>query len=217
MAPQHVRAVVPMKPLAQCKLRLAPALDAAQRGRLALAMLERVLRAAQAAHGIDEVVVLGGDAAVRALSGRLGVAWQVDSALNLNAALQGFYAETCALGPATLLYLAGDLPYLKPEDIAALLAELDAADVVLGAGARGGTNAVLLRGGVPFAFDLGGESLERHRAQAEARGLRWRIVRTPALQSDVDTPADLEQLRRADPALWRAVSGLEEPAGSGAS
>jgi 2-phospho-L-lactate guanylyltransferase len=217
MTAMRVRAVVPMKPLIQCKLRLAPVLAAAQRGGLALAMLERVLRAVQSGDAADGVTVLGGDEAIRALCRRLGAGWEADPAGDLNGALQSYYAGIRAHGLDGILYLAGDLPRVSAEDVRRLVAELETADLVLGAGARGGTNAIGLRGGLPFRFDLGGRSLERQRAQAQVRALRWQVVTAPALQADVDTPADLERLRRTDPLFWRSVAGPAEPARSGAS
>jgi 2-phospho-L-lactate guanylyltransferase len=217
MATLRVRAVIPMKPLMQCKLRLARALDITRRARLALAMLEVVAGAARDADGISEVIVLGGDTVIQVLCRRLGVAWQEDRAGNLNAALQTIYEANRSPALDGMLYLAGDLPALEPHDVDDLLGAFAGHDLVLGAGARGGTNAILLRPNLPFNFELGERSLTRHQMQAGTLGLRWRVYDAAAVYADLDTPDDLARLRREDEARWRALMGSEEPAGSGAS
>ncbi len=216
MISTRLRAVIPMKPLAQCKLRLAPVLDATQRAQLALAMLETVAAGARDADGICEVIVLGGDSRIQEVCRRLGVTWQTDPAGGLNAALQSIYDTGRHAALDGMLYLAGDLPALDTSDVDAMLGALEGRDVVLGAGARGGTNAIALRRGLRFRFELGEDSLARHQTQVDRLGLRWRLHEAPAIYADLDTPSDIARLRREDAALWRSLTGSEETAGSGA-
>ena len=65
--PTNVIAIVPMKPLAQGKSRLAQSLSAEQRADLALGMLRRVVLAIKAA-SVDTVWVVGGDDRVAELT-----------------------------------------------------------------------------------------------------------------------------------------------------
>ena len=60
-------AIVPMKPLADSKTRLADVLSADQRGALVLGMLRQVLTAVRET-GMDEVWVVGGDTRVRTVA-----------------------------------------------------------------------------------------------------------------------------------------------------
>ena len=59
-----------------------------------------------------------------------------------------------------------------------------------------GTNAVALRAGIPFTFHFGPASLAAHRAAAPAGA---RIVTTPGLGLDVDTPEDWTLSECGDP------------------
>src|SRR5262245_30896569 len=55
-----------------------------------------------------------------------------------------------------------------------------------------GTNVACVPSRSGFAFAYGPGSFDRHRAEAERLGLAVRIVRDPALGSDVAVPADLD-------------------------
>jgi len=199
-------AVIPMKPLSRSKLRLASTLAPGRRATLSLWMLERVGRAVKAADGVSAVAVLGGDTDVRALSEQLGLLWYADEAGDLNAALNGFYRSLAAPDLGALVYVAGDLPRVQASDIAALLQAGDGADVVLVPGARGGTNALMVRMGLDFAFELGGESFARHQEQSRRKGLNVRTCKCRGLEADVDLPDDLRELERSEPNLWEQVA-----------
>jgi 2-phospho-L-lactate guanylyltransferase len=209
MESARIRAVIPMKPLEQCKRRLEPVLDAPRRAQLTLSMLERVVRAAESADALSEVTVLGGDEPVRALCRRLDVAWHADLFGDLNAALQSFYEATSRLGFEGMLYLAGDLPAVHSDELQGLAGAFDGAGLVLGPGARGGTNAILLRRDLPFVFQLGEQSFRRHREQAQSLGLVWTAYETPALHADIDTPSDIAWLEREEPGLWQDLTARE--------
>lgn len=211
MADGSIRIVIPMKPLARCKLRLAPILDEPLRARLALWMLERVATAAAGVSMAAEVSIVGGDEAIRALCLRLGVRWHPDPAGDLNQALQSAYAATSQLGMDGMLFLAGDLPAVRTSDLDGIVAAFAGTDLVLAPGARGGTNAILVRRDLPFAFLLGGQSLHRHRELAESLGLAWKPYERPALHADVDVPSDLAWLEQEEPELWQRLALLDAP------
>jgi 2-phospho-L-lactate guanylyltransferase (CobY/MobA/RfbA family) len=69
-----------------------------------------------------------------------------------------------------------------------------------------GTNLLLLRppGALPFAFGEG--SLARHRALAHAGGIEPAIFEATGTSFDVDTPTDLDEVRRRG--LWTPEDAL---------
>ncbi len=176
----------------------APPLAPTERAALALWLLRRVVLAARAAPGVDKVVVLGGDGAVRAAACELEVAWEADEIGELNAALDAALAGAVRDGCRALLFLPGDLPWLQPAEVGRLTAGAlglgGLPPLRLAPGVRGGTNALLVPCGAPFRFELGPDSFARHLAQARRLGLAAEIVRAPGLAQDIDLPADLALL-----------------------
>jgi 2-phospho-L-lactate guanylyltransferase len=203
-------AVIPMKPLERCKLRLARVLDKTQRESLVLWMLDRTAIALAGALNPSQVFILGGDDRIRELAKRRQVRWAPDTTSDLNEALNSFIESGWKEGWKTALFVSGDLPQLQPSDVQGMLDAGDGADAVIAAGSRGGTNALLIQRDSRFRFDLGGRSYARHRDQFGALGLRWQERTTSALRRDVDTPGDLAQLLRAQPDLWGRISAESE-------
>jgi 2-phospho-L-lactate guanylyltransferase len=203
---EYLIVAVPMKPLAACKQRLAAVLAPEQRSQLSLWMLERVLLALGSVRPVAQIVVLGGDLPIQDVCKNAGAAWEPDDHGNLNAAVNGFYRKAGDKGYGHMLYLASDLPTVETPVVEALIEEAGAVDLVLTPGARDGTNAVLLRCGLPFEFQLGEQSYLRHRQQGQALGLRWKDFRAEALFADVDLPSDLAWLEREHPELWKSVA-----------
>jgi 2-phospho-L-lactate guanylyltransferase len=106
-------------------------------------------------------------------------------------------AYAAELGAQRLLILPCDLPRL---DVAALqaMASLPAGtEVVIAPDRHGaGTNALLVDAGTrEFAF--GADSLARHIALAEARGMRALTCAQPALAFDLDTAEDFSEWMRS--------------------
>ena len=198
-----------MKPLAASKRRLASALEPRARALLSLWLLERVVLAARSANAVGEVAVLGGDRTVTALCAEADVCWKPDPMGDLNRALDFALLDSRSSGWISMLFLAGDLPALTSDDVDSLAGALEGTDLVLAPGARGGTNAIHVRTAANFSFALGGESFRRHRDQAGRANLTWRSYESPSIEADLDTPADLADLERTIPDLWRLVTRLE--------
>ncbi|MBI4492395.1 MAG: NTP transferase domain-containing protein [Chloroflexi bacterium] len=236
MACGQVRVVIPMKPLAASKRRLAGTVDPRRRALLSLWMLERVASAAQDCLAVGEVAVVGGDTAVAALCRELGTRWEPDPAWDLNSALDAALRRSRARGWAQMLFLPGDLPGLATAEVADLVDASGGQRLVLAPAARGGTNAILvpLRQstvdsrqstvpspacnlqpstsslGVPrWRFQLGPDSFRRHCAQATSLALEWRTFRGAGLEADVDIPEDVARLEQAEPDLWRVAARME--------
>jgi 2-phospho-L-lactate guanylyltransferase len=188
-----VYALVPIKPFARAKRRLAGALTPLQRARLAQAMAERTLRAAASARGIDRVYALCGDRAAATLARRCGATpLRDDGRRSLSRRIDAAVDTLGAAGAATALYLASDLPQISAADIDALLAQHQGGISLVAAARDGGTNALLceLPRRVPLAFGPG--SSARHLSRARQAGLTASRVHSVALARDLDTVADLD-------------------------
>jgi 2-phospho-L-lactate guanylyltransferase len=188
-------AVVPVKTLAAAKTRLATALAPAERADLTLQTLKRVLAALDQPGIAARLVVSPDEAVLRAtrVAGAHGLRQASDG---LNPGLEEARTWALAQGAEALLIVLGDLPLLAPEHIAAILALADRPGTVALAPDRhgSGTNIMLLRppDAIPLSFGL--NSLFRHRAAAQARGLTIQTYDDPATALDLDTPDDLAAL-----------------------
>jgi 2-phospho-L-lactate guanylyltransferase len=206
-----IRALVPAKTLGEAKGRLADALTEQERRRLALAMLEDVLRTLKAVPAIDSVHVVSPDDEVLSLAARLGAHPVAESATvrGLNQALN---RALSAMSPApeALLVVHGDLPEATPADIEALLAALPQRGIALCPSKDRGTSALALRPPDVIAFRFGERSSIMHKREAAARGVPCEIVRRESLSRDIDSIDDLRGLlaRPAATATHRALAEL---------
>ncbi len=192
--------VLPLKERRQAKARLAPAIDADGRTRLAWHLARHTAGVLQ---NVSEarVVVVSRDAGFLALARWSGFAAICEVGEGHVAAASQGARWAADRGAESVLALAADLPLLAPADVRALLSRGAPDRVVLAPDRSGvGTNAVLAAPGFPFSF--GAPSLDRHAALAIAAGLIPVTVRTPGLALDLDTPGDLTflaQLRAGAP------------------
>ncbi|MFE3443747.1 2-phospho-L-lactate guanylyltransferase [Nocardia sp. NPDC059180] len=201
MRSHTVHAVIAVKSLDRAKSRLADRLPPRERARLVLAMLTDTVRAASAVPQVASVTVVTPDPAVADVAVRLGAAvhpepmpapGEAGDPDGLNTALRAAADELRHRhGPADVLALQADLPALRPDELADMLATApaDASSVVVDHAGRG-TAALLARAASP-ALDprFGPDSARRHIA-AGAVDLDgdW-----PGLRLDVDTAADLDR------------------------
>ena len=202
-----VAAVVPMKPLAESKTRLASALPPARREALSLAMLRSVLRALSRSR-MARIIVVGGDCRVRAEAREHGAVWRPDKFGDLNAALADAFRALRAAGlPAA--YVPADLPMLSGEDVDALLeASGDGAALTLCPALDGGTNAIVVPPSADFEPLLGVGSFRRHMRRARRLGLKARVARIPGFERDLDTVEDLRICLRARPSRLEAFADI---------
>ncbi|MCC6295765.1 MAG: 2-phospho-L-lactate guanylyltransferase [Pseudomonadales bacterium] len=184
--------LIPVKPLATAKTRLAEVLAPAERRALVLAMLDDVLDALAGVPGLAGVALVGGDAELaRHLTGRqLRLLAEPDP--GLNAALRAASAELATVGAGRLLILPADIPALDRAAVESLLAiDGEPAVALVAASADGGTNALLLSppGLLDPAFGPG--SCARYRQAAAALGVAPRVLDLPQVALDIDRPGDL--------------------------
>lgn len=184
--------IIPVKPLAEGKSRLAPALDAAARAALSRRWLNSLLATAQTSACFARIAVVSRDPEVLALVAAQGATAIPETGDDLNSALEQARRVAVEAGAEALLVLPADLPLLTNEDLTTLVTLAAAGEgVVIAPSHDGGTNAMLLRppDAIPYAFGDG--SFERHCALAAAAGLPCRVVRSATLAWDVDSPEDL--------------------------
>jgi 2-phospho-L-lactate guanylyltransferase len=180
--------LIPMKPLAGAKERLAPALDPAERRHLSLAMLADVIAAAR---GFERVWVLNSDPDAASLARDAGVEAVDDPApgLGLNASLAAATARAIADGAEGVLVVSADLPSVAADDLAAVCAQPGVA--LATDGKHVGTNALWRSPPDLIGVAFGPASLAAHATLAWDAGVGARVVERPGLALDVDTPADL--------------------------
>ncbi|MET0788110.1 MAG: 2-phospho-L-lactate guanylyltransferase [Cellulomonas sp.] len=199
--------VVPVKPAAEGKTRLAGSLSPSSRERLVRAMALDTIAAAAAAESVERVVVVTADAELRTL-----LASSVDlvdePGGGLNAAVRAGVdrARERDVGVAVLL---GDLPALRPADLADALSMAGAHDRAVVADADGtGTTVLTALTGLALDPRFGTGSAAAHEL---AGHVRLTVPATSTVRRDVDVPDDLVEVERlgVGPAT-RAVLGLDK-------
>ncbi|WEG08335.1 2-phospho-L-lactate guanylyltransferase [Microbacterium horticulturae] len=176
--------VIPVKPSAHGKSRLTGVDDRAALARaIALDTIEAASRACA-------VVVVTADAEVAAAARALGARVVDETApTGLNAAIA---AGVDAAGPGHRAAMLGDLPALRPVDLADALRRASALDRAVVPDAEGtGSTLITARAGVAWAAAFGADSLRRHVE------LGCTVLDAgPSLRRDVDTPDQLAAAAR---------------------
>ena len=175
--------LVPVKSFDEAKRRLAPALEPAERARLARAMATSVVASAAPL----PTAVVCDDADVAAWARDLGalVVWEPER--GLNRAVEAGVDRLGAAGARRVIVAHADLPLAR--DLV-WVGRFAGVTLVPDRGG-GGTNAICVPTGAGFTFSYGPGSFARHAAEAHRLGLALRVVREPSLAADVDLPADL--------------------------
>lgn len=199
-----VLAAIPVKPFGVAKVRLGPAVDAAARSRLGMAIAERTGRAARDAGG--EVAIVTADRGVRRWARQCGfgvIAEPDGTGSGLDRAAGAAAAEADRRG---LLWcvIHADLPLVTPDDFAAVFGEARSRPV-LAPSHDGGTN-VIAGSGPSFPFAYGPGSFQRHLAAVPTASV---LVR-PRLALDLDTPRDLAVALALATDGWLASLILEQ-------
>ncbi len=184
--------LIPVKPLAQAKSRLAGFLEPQERARLVLWMLGRVLGCCVQA-GAPAVYVVGGDRSVEDVALHLGAHWLPELGFDLNGTLARALGYVRQDVRTPCLVLAADLPLLEEDDLQALWAASDRTGGAVLAPSRDGegTNAILIPSGCSFQPAFGPASRLCHRAILRAAGIGVEEVNRVGLAHDVDRPEDL--------------------------
>lgn len=198
-----VVALIPIRDPGEGKTRLADRLSRRERAALAAAMLADVAAAVRTGP-VDRVVVAASGPTGAAAAGALGLDVLLDppSAASLDDVLDA--ATGRLLGTATLVVIAADLPQLRPDDVAELVA-VDA-QVAVAPTADGGTGALLRRPPAVIGTAFGPGSAAAHLHLGHRAGVETRTVSLPGFRHDVDTWEDLVAL--GDDVVGRATAAL---------
>ena len=174
------------------KTRLRGALGPAARARLAAAMLDDVLAAAVST-GWPVLVVTN----ARSIAARARVAGARATVVSARGTRDGArQGVTRALRDeaGAVLIVAADVPLVRAADLWRIAAAGRRSEIVIVPDRRrSGTNALYLRPPLRIAPRFGPASLAAHR---RAAGKTGRVLAISRLGLDVDTPADLDALRR---------------------
>ena len=187
------RILLPVRPFAEGKTRLAAVLSAAEREALNQRFFEHVLGVASE---VGDCHVISRSEAVLEAARAAGARAIMETGDGLNDALAQASGVVAALADTPVMALSCDLPFLTVDDLTALIAAGKDSDVVAACDTEGhGTNALLLRrpGLIPFRYGM--HSIAAHRAEAEGVGLRFAIVTRQGLGEDIDTPDQLAAMR----------------------
>ena len=188
--------IVPMKPLAHAKARLAEVLSPEERRSLSLAMLTDVVRAAGE---LDAVWVLNSDEDAAEAARAAGGEPRTDPTPGegLNASLDAATAQATAEGARGVLVLSADCPATTRADVRAI----SVGDGVVMAPDRYGTGTNAMWRSPPEAIQVsfGGNSRRSHTALAHVHHVPFAVLPLPRLALDVDRPADLDDVMAIGP------------------
>lgn len=194
--------IMPVKPLAAGKTRLAHLLSSAERAALLGGFLRRQLAQLAVQPGVDEVLVVSSDTAVHDLARQFRARVLNEpypQGLNTAVTRASHFART--RGAARVLVLPADLPFVQPADVGMMLQAARGNGPLLAIcpdQIYTGTNALLLQAWPStFRFRYGRDSFEAHLQEARRHQMAVHIVETPGLMFDLDTEADWHSYRAA--------------------
>ncbi|MDX6325579.1 MAG: 2-phospho-L-lactate/phosphoenolpyruvate guanylyltransferase [Nocardioidaceae bacterium] len=181
--------VVPLKPPAIGKSRLAGLGDAARQDLVTALALDTVAAVARCP-AVHLVLVVTDDVGLATQVRELSVSAVPDGATGLNASLRQGAAEVVRRAPGLrLAALCGDLPCLGPRDLEAVLGSAPDERTAFVSDAAGiGTTLYLSPDLARFDPRFGSDSRAAHLA---AGGVDLSDSAPPAARRDVDTPSDL--------------------------
>jgi 2-phospho-L-lactate guanylyltransferase len=190
VSPPRWTLVVPLKPLAQAKSRLAGAAGPL-RPDLAMAFAHDTVAAALACPEVVRVLVVTDDTAAAAELAALGALPVPDApGAGLNAALaHGAELARARYGAGWVAAMSADLPALRPTELGRVLRAASAHPrAFLADTQRVGTTLLGAAPGRPLGPRFEGGSRLRH---AAAGAYELTLDDVPSVRRDVDTPADL--------------------------
>ena len=194
----HGILLIPVKNLCDAKKRLAGALNAAQRSRLAEAMLRDVMAAAKGVQDRVGVALVTGDAKARGLAAQFGFSVIEDV---------GNESETAAIELATAwceqhgydatIVIPGDVPLVTAEELHEVLNKAPTEGAVfVPAYDRRGSNCILRRPASVIPLRFGNDSFLPHCEAMKRTGKKLVILELPGIGLDVDNPHELHLLAR---------------------
>lgn len=216
--------ILPVKDAKEAKQRLSPLLSAGQRRELCQAMLEDVLAEVSQVQGVQGILVISNDPAIKQLEARFAVHTRLeppDNASGLNGAVTDAARYLAQQGADTVLVLHGDIPMMDSAELERVLAHHHSQGpgphiTLTPDDEQDGTNVLVASPPLAIAFAYGKNSFSRHCQLAREGNLRLDVVSSEALALDIDTPDDLARFasqcasnpRLADRQSWRLLQQL---------
>jgi 2-phospho-L-lactate/phosphoenolpyruvate guanylyltransferase len=189
-------AILPVKSFARAKQRLGASVADPLRLELARAMVADVLLALAQTASIERTIVITREDSVARSASELGALVIADDAeAGQSAAASLGVRRALAEGFERVLCVPGDCPALDPAELDVLLGASPSAVTIVPDRHGTGTNGLLLAPPDAIAPSFGPDSCERHSTLARAAGIAPRVERLPSLLLDIDTGADLAELR----------------------
>jgi 2-phospho-L-lactate guanylyltransferase len=188
--------VIPAKPFAQAKTRLAPVLSPEERITLSRFLVQRTINLARQ---VAEVVVVSRGTAVRRMAKEAGAWALVESGTGLNEALRQAATWVAMRGSRAMMVLPADLPRLQLSDLEQIIeaaGQQTPALVITPCRRQEGTNALFLRPPKIFPFAFGPGSFARHQEIAARFNLKPVVYYSTTLGFDLDLPEDWQRLGR---------------------
>jgi 2-phospho-L-lactate guanylyltransferase len=193
-----VWAVLPAKSLAEGKSRLEAELSLAQRTELNFDFFVNSAGALLKVPSVEGLCVVSRDRRVLLEAERLGALSVEEEGADLNLALDQARSVLGARDIHQILIMPADLPLVRPSCIEEIMGRRRTGPQVILVPDRRmeGTNLLYLDPAEDFEFSFGEGSFEKHRRQATQRGRKVDVVLSEELAFDVDTPEDLDWLRK---------------------
>lgn len=186
--------LIPVKRLTEAKSRLSGVLSAKEREELMVEMLLRVVPVIEEA-AVGPITIVSSEGAWATGAGAYD-----DKGLPWNEALSVAMRDLVVEPIATVI--AADVPLVSADDVRALVEATPDRGLAIARARDGGTNAVSMRPpGIVTTHFGEPQSATVHAQATAAAGLAARILDLPGLAFDVDTPADLEELRASHAGL----------------
>lgn len=198
---QPIWAIVPVKNLRSAKQRLAGLLDAIERQRLGLAMLEDVLKALAGAKTLSGVVLVSSDPEACKLARTFNARILAEGEEpGLNPAVTRAANILAGEGIERVMILHGDAPLSTSNEIEQLISALDPGPAMTIAPDRvkRGSNAIAISPPNAIAFRYGLDSFAVHLHEAQLAGITPRVLSLPGIAFDIDAPEDLFALAEAE-------------------
>lgn len=178
------------------KTRLSAVASPDVRAGYARQWFEHVLNCALAVVPAHRVLLVSCSATLRDYALAVGACALADKGQGLNEAFLQAADYAAEKGGQKILTLHADLPLLSPDDLNAMIAAGETADMVIAPDRHGaGTNALLRALPVTTGYHHGEGSFEAHYMVGEKAGLKRAVLKRDGLAVDVDTPEDLSFAR----------------------
>lgn len=192
--------VVPVKPFAYAKRRLAGVLSDGERAALAQAMLHDLFTLLARCTRVSGVLCVTREAGVAALAPICGAEILEEAQPGLSNSVAQAAAHLVAREQNGMLVLPADVPLATSAEVDFVIAKHGwAPAVTLVSDEDGyGTNALAVSPPDLMPFRYGRHSFVAHRDAALALGARVQTLKLPGLALDVDTPDDIRRLLTCD-------------------